>query len=225
MARQFATRIGSIRVNRFAGKRESTRRKKKKKNYFHNARAIRANHLKPAVHNFYLPEARFAKEGVQFGNPETIRENQAISVNLGINSRESDHVWTFLKTFGIPGPEGPRRLFRDFLASVPETSSQADKKNSKKRFSIERGARCKGDKCECSFWSWFWDAPSFSPPPASFGDSFWDPNHHIQGKNMNKNKAAKRSSLPCFEALWVIFCPGFCSYFFPCMWGVGSLVE
>ena len=30
---------------------------------------------------------------------------------------------------------------------------------------------------------------------------------------MNKNMAPKLSSLPCFEAFWVIFCPGVCSYF------------
>ena len=57
MDRRFATRIGVIRTNRFAriGSRESVRtkiiKKKNKKNYFHNVRAIRANRLKPAIRN------------------------------------------------------------------------------------------------------------------------------------------------------------------------------
>ena len=33
---------------------------------------------------------------------------------------------------------------------------------------------------------------------------------------MNENMAPKLSSLPCFEAFWVIFCPKWCSYFVPC---------
>ena len=56
MARRFATRIGAIRVNRFA------RIDSQKNPYFHNERAIRANRLKPAIRNFGLPEARFAKK-------------------------------------------------------------------------------------------------------------------------------------------------------------------
>ena len=55
-------------------------------------RAIRANHLKPAIRNFQPPEARFAKKGAQFGNPEAIRENQAIRANLRIDSCESGHL-------------------------------------------------------------------------------------------------------------------------------------
>ena len=38
------------------------------------------------------------------------------------------------------------------------------------------------------------------------GESFCNPNPHIQGKNLNKNMAAKLSSLPCFEAFGAIFC-------------------
>ena len=37
------------------------------------------------------------------------------------------------------------------------------------------------------------------------GDSFCDPNPHIQGKNMNKNLAPKLPNLPCFEAFGAIF--------------------
>ena len=44
------------------------------------------------------------------------------------------------------------------------------------------------------------------------GDSFSNPNPHIQGKNMNKNMAPKLPHLPCFEAFGVIFCPDFSSY-------------
>ena len=46
MARRFATRIGAIRVNRFA------RIDSQKNPYFHNVRAIRANRLEPAIRNF-----------------------------------------------------------------------------------------------------------------------------------------------------------------------------
>ena len=38
------------------------------------------------------PEVRFGKKGVQFGNPETIRENQAIRANLRIDLCESGHL-------------------------------------------------------------------------------------------------------------------------------------
>ena len=38
-----------------------------KKPYFHNVRAIRANHLKPAIRNFWPLEARFAKKGFGSG--------------------------------------------------------------------------------------------------------------------------------------------------------------
>ena len=45
------------------------------------------------------------------------------------------------------------------------------------------------------------------------GDSFCNPNPHIQGKNMNKNMAPKLPNLPCFKAFGVMFCPDVCSYF------------
>ena len=48
---------------------------------------------------------------------------------------------------------------------------------------------------------------------------------HRTGKNMNKTMAAKLSSLPCFEAFWVIFCPDFCSYFCFVCGGRGSVVH
>ena len=63
-----------------------------KKTYFHNVRAIRANRLKPAIHYFWPPQSAIRKKGVQFGNPEAIRENQAIHANLQIDSRESGHL-------------------------------------------------------------------------------------------------------------------------------------
>ena len=47
------------------------------KPYFHNVRAIRANRLKPAIRNFVAPQSSIPKKGFQFGNHETIRENQA----------------------------------------------------------------------------------------------------------------------------------------------------
>ena len=54
------------------------------------------------------------------------------------------------------------------------------------------------------------------------GVSFWNPNPHTQGKHMNKSMAAKLSSLPGFEAFWVIICPEYCSYFcFVCGGGGG----
>ena len=60
--------------------------------YFHNVRAVRANGIKPAIRKFWPPEARFAQKGVLFGNPDTIRKNQAIRANLRIDSRESGHL-------------------------------------------------------------------------------------------------------------------------------------
>ena len=39
---------------------------------------------------------------------------------------------------------------------------------------------------------------------------------------MNKKMAAKLSSLPCFEAFWVIFCPVFVHIFPSCVWGGGG---
>ena len=54
--------------------------------------AIRANRLKPAIRNVLAPRSAIRKERVHFGNPETIRENQAIRTNLRIDSRESGHL-------------------------------------------------------------------------------------------------------------------------------------
>ena len=68
--------------------RESMRANRFAENYFHNVRAIRANRLKPAIRNFLAPRSVIRKKGVQFGNPETIRENQAIRAD----SRESGHL-------------------------------------------------------------------------------------------------------------------------------------
>ena len=45
------------------------------------------------------------------------------------------------------------------------------------------------------------------------GDSFCNPNPHIQGKNMNKKMAPKLPNSPCFEAFGITFCPDLCSYF------------
>ena len=54
------------------------------------------------------------------------------------------------------------------------------------------------------------------------GDSFCDPNPHIQGKNMDKHLAPKLPNLPCFEAFGAIFCPDVCSYFCLVCGGRGS---
>ena len=45
--------------------------------------------------NFRPPKRDSQKKGVQFGNPETIRENQAIRANLQIDSREQGLFRTF----------------------------------------------------------------------------------------------------------------------------------
>ena len=68
--------------------RESIRRK----TYFHNVRAIRAIRLKPAIRYFFSLPKRDSQKRVQFGDPETIRENQVIRANLRIDSRESGHL-------------------------------------------------------------------------------------------------------------------------------------
>ena len=41
------------------------------------------------------------------------------------------------------------------------------------------------------------------------------------GQNMNNNLATKLSSLPCFEAISVIFCPNSVHSFALCVWGAG----
>ena len=58
--------------------RESIRRKKPN---FH-VLGIRANRLKPVIRNIWPPRSAIRKKGVQFVNPEAIRENQAIRANL-----------------------------------------------------------------------------------------------------------------------------------------------
>ena len=50
------------------------------------------NRLKPAIRNVLAPRSAVRKKGVQFGNPGAIRENQAIRVNLRIDSHESGHL-------------------------------------------------------------------------------------------------------------------------------------
>ena len=84
MARRLATRIGAIRTNRFA----RIDLQKNPCNNFHNVPAICVNRLKTAIR----PRSAIRKKGVQFGNPKTIRENQAIRANLRIDSREPGHL-------------------------------------------------------------------------------------------------------------------------------------
>ena len=48
-----------------------------------------ASNLRFAV---LAPESAIHKERVQFGNPATIRENQAMRANLRIDLRESGHL-------------------------------------------------------------------------------------------------------------------------------------
>ena len=55
--------------------------------------------------------------GVQFGNPETIRENQAIRANLRIDSRESGHLsWEVLNGVGVDGVGGIFPFFLFFFS-------------------------------------------------------------------------------------------------------------
>ena len=77
-------------VGRFAriDSRESIRRK----TYFHNVQAIRANRLKPAIRNVLVPRNAVREKGFQFGSPQALRENQAILANLRIDSSESGHL-------------------------------------------------------------------------------------------------------------------------------------
>ena len=69
-----------------------------------NVPAIRANRLETASRNFYIaPRTAIRKKVVQFGNPKTIRENQATRVNLRIDSRESGHLSPYpLSLGGVP---------------------------------------------------------------------------------------------------------------------------
>ena len=57
------------------------------------------------------------------------------------------------------------------------------------------------------------------------GNHVETPTPHIQGNNMNKNITPRLSSLPCFEAFGVIFCPESCSHFCLVCRGQGSLVH
>ena len=88
---QFATRIGAIRTNRFA-------RIDSQKNPLFSWRASdsRESPQTPAIRLLTPPPPGrdSQKKGVQFGNSETIRENQAIRANLRIDSRESGHLRT-----------------------------------------------------------------------------------------------------------------------------------
>ena len=70
------------------------------------------------------------------------------------------------------------------------------------------------------FKDWGQTAPKSRP---LLGDSFCNPNPHIQGKNMNTNMAPKLPNLPCFGVFGVILCPDFCSYFCLVCGGRGSL--
>ena len=51
-----------------------------------------ASNLRFAILIFFAPRSAIRKKEVQFGNPETIRENQAIRANLRIYSRESGRL-------------------------------------------------------------------------------------------------------------------------------------
>ena len=62
----------------------------------------------------------------------------------------------------------------------------------------------------CSFLAYGWKWGILLKP---------NPHTHTR-KNMNKKMAPKLSSLSCFEAFGVVFCPDFCSYFcLVCAWG------
>ena len=51
----------------------------------------------------------------------------------------------------------------------------------------------------------------------AMGNDLETPNPHTQGKNMNKDMAAKLSSLPCFEAFLAHALSRFVFIFLPCM--------
>ena len=76
--------------------------------YFHRMPAIRANRLKPAIRK--PPEEQFAKKRVQFGNPETIRENQVMRANLRIDLREAGHLSAPSPCFGWKLPNMPTHI-------------------------------------------------------------------------------------------------------------------
>ena len=90
LVRRFATRIGAIRVNRFAGMDSQ-----KKNPLFITCERFARIASNPRFANFSPPKTRKCdshKKGVQFGNPDTIRKNQAIRANLRIDWRESGHL-------------------------------------------------------------------------------------------------------------------------------------
>ena len=88
MARRFAPRIGVTCMNRFA--RIDSQKKTIFITFEQFAQKNIASNLRFAI--VQPPKAGFAKKGLQFGKPETIRENQAIRANLQIDSRESGHL-------------------------------------------------------------------------------------------------------------------------------------
>ena len=100
MARRFATRIAGL------DSRESIRRKNPI--FMTCERFARiASILRFAM---FSPSKRdLQRRGeVQFGNPETIRENQAIRANLQIDSRESGHL-SFKTLSSLNGRFGPEK--------------------------------------------------------------------------------------------------------------------
>ena len=105
MARRFATRIGSIRANRFA---------EEKPIFITCKRFARiASDLRFAIFSPPKRDSQKKKE-VQFGNPETIRENRVIRANLRIDSRESGH-----RSPSERVPQNHRQGFIEPLASNP----------------------------------------------------------------------------------------------------------
>ena len=69
----------------------------KKKNIFITCKLFAriASNLRFAI---FRPLKHDSQKGVQFRNPETIRENQAIRANLQIDSRESGHLSARINT-------------------------------------------------------------------------------------------------------------------------------
>ena len=90
--------------------------------YFHNVRAIRRNRLKPADSQCFSPLKRDSQKGVQFGNPETIRENQTIRANLRIDSRESGHL-----SLQVYQRERIHLLFGNFPCILPKEGNERNR--------------------------------------------------------------------------------------------------
>ena len=96
MAQRFATRIKSIRANRFAFKKTI---------FVTFTRFARiASNLRFAI--FQVPQSAIRKKGVQFGNPQAIRAHQAIRANLQINLRESGHLKPTTRSYALWGALG-----------------------------------------------------------------------------------------------------------------------